>query len=94
MHDYVPFILKEEENRIRSEISGQQISVILMEPLDLARLIDGMGTGVCSTVLSEYKKLSTGEEVASSVLSVSYGVRSSNLLASMRARLIMLLCIC
>ena len=28
LHDYVPFILKEEENRIRSEIDGQQISVI------------------------------------------------------------------
>ena len=28
MHDYVPFILKEEESRIRSEIDGQQLSVI------------------------------------------------------------------
>ena len=28
MHDYVPFILKEEESRIHSEIDGQQLSVI------------------------------------------------------------------
>ena len=28
MQDYVPFILKEEETRIHSEIDGQQFSVI------------------------------------------------------------------
>ena len=28
MQDYVPFILKEEETRIHSEIDGQQLSVI------------------------------------------------------------------
>ena len=28
VHDYVPFILKEEESRICSEIDGQQLSVI------------------------------------------------------------------
>ena len=28
MHDYVPFILKDEENRIRQEIDGKQLSII------------------------------------------------------------------
>ena len=28
MHDYVPFILKHEENRIRQEIDGKQLSII------------------------------------------------------------------
>ena len=28
MHDYVPFILKDEENRIRQEIEGKQLSII------------------------------------------------------------------
>ena len=28
MHDYIPFILNEEESHIRSEIEGQNVSVI------------------------------------------------------------------
>ena len=96
LHDYVPFILKEEENCVCSEIDGQQISVIFDgtssfgEALAIVRFIDGdwrvqqriVGVQMLSTSLS-------GEEVVSeliSVLSVSYGVRSSNLLVSMKDR--------
>lgn len=95
MHDYVPFILKEEENRIRSEIDGQQISVIfdgtsrLGEALAIVvRFIDGDWCVQQRIVRVQMLSLS-GEEVAReliSVLSVSYGVRSSNLLVSMRDR--------
>ena len=97
LHDYVPFILKEEENRIRSEIDGQQISVIfdgtsrLGEALAIVvRFIDGDWCVQQRIVrVQMLSKSLSGEEVAReliSVLSVSYGVRSSNLLASMRDR--------
>ena len=96
LHDYVPFILKEEENRVHSEIDGQQISVIFDgtssfgEALAIVRFIDGDWCVQQRIVrIQMLSKSLSGEEVAReliSVLLVSYGVRSSNLLVSMRDR--------
>ena len=95
--DYVPSILKEEESCIRSEIDGQQISVVfdgtsrLGEALAIIiRFIDQDWCVQQRIVrIQMLSKSLSGEEVARellSVLSVTYGVRSSNLLASMRNR--------
>ena len=96
MHDYIPFILKEEESHIRSEIQGQQLSVIFdgTSPLGeaLAVLLRFVADWSLQQRLVRIQMLSkslTGEEIAReliSVLSVTYGIHSNNLLAAMRDR--------
>ena len=97
MQDYVPFILKEEETRIQSEIDGQQLSVILD---GTSRLGEALAV-VLRFVNSDWSvqqrlvrvqmlsKSLAGEEIAReliSVLSVSYSIRQNDLLAAMRDR--------
>ena len=97
MQDYVPFILKEEEARIRSEISGQQLSVIFD---GTSRLGEALAV-IFRFVDSDWKvqqrlvrmqmlsKSLAGEEIAReliTVLSVNYSVRPDHLLAAMRDR--------
>ena len=97
MHDYVPFILKDEENRIRQEIEGKQLSIIFDGTL---RLGEALAIVVCfvNDDLSIHQRLVrlqmltkslTGEEIAReliTVLSVSYGIHPNNLLGAMRDR--------
>ena len=87
--DYATFILKEEESRIRSEIDGQQISVVFDGTSRLGEALAIIIRFIDQDWCVQLSKSLSGEEVAReliSVLSVTYGVRSSNLLASMRDR--------
>ena len=97
MNDYVPFILKEEESRIRSEIDGQQLSVIfdgtsrLGEALAIVLSFIDNDWSVQQRLVrvQMLSKSLSGEEIAReliSVLSVSYGIRSHNLLSAMKDR--------
>ena len=95
MFDLVPFILKDEDSRIRGEISGKYLSVIfdgtsrLGEVLAIVlRYIDDNWIVQQRLIRMEMlSKSMTGEEIARelvSVLSVTYGVDSKFLLAAMR----------
>ena len=95
MLDYIPFILKEEESRIRAEIEGQSVAVIfdgtsrVGEALAiLLRYIDAEWCVRQRLVrVQMLAKSVTGEELAReliSVLSVTYGIKSNMLLAAMR----------
>ena len=96
MSDLVPFVLKQEEGRIRNEISGKALSVIF----------DGtsrLGEALASIVrfageewtleqrlirLQMLSKSLTGEETAKELintLSVTYSVRHETLLAAVRS---------
>lgn len=96
MHDYIPFILKEEESRIRSEIQGQQLSVIFDGTSRLGEALAVILRFVADWSLQQrlvrvqmLSKSLTGEEIAKeliSVLSVTYSIHSNNLLATMRDR--------
>ncbi len=97
MANLIPFILKEEQERIKHEIDGKRISLVF----------DGTSRlGEAMVVLIRYvsdnweleqrllrvqmlEKSMTGEEIARvliEVLSVGYGVSSTTLLAAMRDR--------
>ena len=97
MYDYVPFILKQEEDCIRTEINGKDVSVIFDgtsrhgEALAIIlRFADD--EWIVQQRLVRVQMLSkslTGEEIAReliNVLSVTYHIRSGNLLATMRDR--------
>lgn len=97
MHDYVPFILKDEENRIRQEIDGKQLSIIfdgtsrLGEALAIVvRFVnDDLSIHQRLVRLQMLIKSLTGEEIARELitaLSVSYSIHPSNLLGAMRDR--------
>ena len=97
MHDYVPFILKDEENRIRQEIDGKQLSIIfdgtsrLGEALAIVvRFVnDDLSIHQRLVRLQMLTKSLTGEEIARELitaLSVSYSIHPSNLLGAMRDR--------
>ena len=97
MHDYIPFIHREEESRVRSEIEGHNVSVIFY---GMSRLGEALAI-ILRFVTPDWRieqrlvqvqmfsKSLTGEEIAReliSVLSVNYSIRSANLLACMRDR--------
>ena len=97
MHDYVPFILKDEENRIRQEIEGKQLSIIfdgtscLGEALAIVvRFVnDDLSIHQRLVRLQMLTKSLTGEEIARELitaLSVSYSIHPNNLLGAMRDR--------
>lgn len=97
MYDYVPFVLKQEEDSIRTELSGKDVSVIfdgtsrLGEALAIIlRFVDDEWIVQQRLVrLQMLSKSLTGEETAReliNVLSVTYHIRSGNLLATMRDR--------
>ena len=97
MHDYIPFIHREEESHVRPEIEGQNVSVIfdgtsrLGEALAIIIWLVSPDWRI-EQRLVQFQMLSkslTGEELAReliSVLSVKYSIRSANLLACMRDR--------
>ena len=89
VHDYVPFILKEEESRICSEIDGQQLSVIFDGTSRLGEALAVVLHFVSSDWSVEQRlvrvqmlsKSLTGEEIAReliNVVSVTYSIRSNN----------------
>lgn len=97
MHEYVPFILKDEESRICREFDGKQLSVILD---GISRLGEALAV-VLRFVNDDFSvqqrlvrvqmlsKSLTGEEIArefTTILSVTYSVRPNNLLGVMRDR--------
>ena len=97
MHDLIPFIHKQEFERIREEINGKDVSVIFD---GTTRLGEALAI-VIRYVNSEWKivkrlvhlqmlvKSVTGEELAReliSVLSVNYGISTQLLLAAMKDR--------
>ena len=93
MLDYIPFILSEEESRIRAEVDRRSVAVIgtsrVGEALAiLLRYIDA--EWFVQQRLARVQMLAksvSGEELAReliSVLSVTYGIRSNMLLAAMR----------
>ena len=97
MHDYIPFILKEEETRVHSEIHGQQLSVVFDGTTRfgeaLAVVLRFVGSDWCVyqrlVRVQILSKSLAGEEIAReliNVLSVTYGIRSNKLLAAMRDR--------
>ena len=97
MFDHVPFILKEEEARLKNEVNGKHISVIfdgtsrLGEALVvIVRFIGEEWTLEQRLIrMQMLSKSMTGQEIAReliSILSVTYGVHSHLLLASMRDR--------
>ena len=94
MFDLVPFILKEEEARIKNEITGKYLfdgTSRLGEALAvIVRFIGEDWTLEHRLIrMQMLSKSMTGQEVAReliSVLSVTYGVRSELLLAAMRDR--------
>lgn len=97
MYDYVPFILKDEENRIRQEIEGKQLSIIfdgtsrLGEALAMVvRFVnDDLSIHQRLVRLQMLTKSLTGEEIARELitaLSVSYSIHPNNLLGAMRDR--------
>ena len=97
MHDYVPFVLKEEENRIRSEISGRKLSVIfdgtsrLGEALAIVLRFISDDWRVHHRIVrvQMLSKSLTGEEIASeliSVLSTAYSIHRKHLIGAMRDR--------
>ena len=92
MHDYIPFILSEEESHVRSEIAGKKVSVVydgtrcLSEALAIIlRFVSKIEQRLVRVQM--LSKSLPGEEIAReliSVLSVSFSIGSSDLLASMR----------
>ena len=97
MCDYIPFILKEEETRIRNEITGRFLSVVfdgtsrLGEALAviLRFISDDWVIQQCLVRVQLLSKSLSGEEIAReliSILSVNYGVQSTQLLGAMRDR--------
>ena len=97
LFDLVPFILKEEEARIRKEITGKCLSVIFDGSSRLGEALAVIVLFVGEEWTLEHRlirmqmlsKSMTGQEVAREligVLSVAYGVRSELLLAAMRDR--------
>ena len=97
MFDLVPFILKEEETRIKNEVTGKHLSVIfdgtsrLGEALAvIVRFVGEQWTLEQRLIrIQMLSKSMSGEEIAReliSVLSVTYGIQSELLLAAMRDR--------
>lgn len=97
MFDLIPFILKEEEARVRKEMTGKYLSVIfdgtsrLGEALVvIVRFVGEEWTLEQRLVrMQMLSKSMSAEEIAReliSILSVTYGVRSELLLAAMRDR--------
>lgn len=95
MHDIVPFILREEETRITSEINGRMLAVIfdgtsrVGEALAvLLRFVDQDWCVQQRLVrVQMLAKSLSGEELAReliSVLSITYSIRPNSLLAAMR----------
>ena len=93
--DYVPFILKGEENKIHQEISGKNVSAIfdgtsrLWEALALLLrfMDDDFSLEQRMVRVQMLSKSLTVEEIAKeliTVLSVTYSIHPSNLLAAMR----------
>lgn len=95
MYDYVPFILREEETRIRNEITGRFLSVMFDSTSQHGEAL----TVILQFVTDEWviqqhfvrlqllTKSLSGEEIAReliSILSVNYGVQSTQLLGAMR----------
>ena len=97
MHDYIPFIHQQEESHVRSEIEGQNVSVIFDGTSRLGEALAIIIRFVSPDWRIEQRlvrvqmlsKSLTGEEIAReliSVLSVNFSIRSANLLACMRDR--------
>ena len=97
MQDYVPFILKEEETHIHSEIDGQQLSVIfdgtsrLGEALVVVLRFVNRDWSVQQRLvrMQMLSKSLAVEEIAReliNVLSITYSIRPINLQAAMRDR--------
>ena len=95
MHDLIPFIHKQELEKIQEEISGKYVSVVFDGTTRLGKAlaivicyVDSewqiMQRLVCLQVLA---KGVTGEELAReviSVLTVNYGISTQLLLAAMK----------
>lgn len=97
MLDYVPFILKVEENKIYQEISGKNVSAIFDGTTRLGEALavllrfmdDDFSLQQRQVRVQMLSKSLTGEEIARellTVLSVTYSIHPSNLLAAMRDR--------
>ena len=97
MHDYIPFIHGEEEKLIRSEIEGQNVAVVFDGTSRLGEALAIIVRYISPDWRIEQRLLRVqmlskslaDEEIAReliSVLSVNFGIRSANLLASMRDR--------
>ena len=97
MHDYVPFILKEEEGRIRREIDRRHLSVILDGTSRLGEALAIILRFVSDDWVLQQRlvrvqmlsKSLTGEELTRElihVLSTTYGIETTNLLGAMRDR--------
>ena len=95
MFDLVPFILKEEEARIKNDIAGKHLSVIFDGTSRLGEALAVIVRFVGEDWTLEQRlirmqmlsKSMAGQEIAReliSILSVTYGVRPELLLASMR----------
>ena len=97
MHHYIPFILSEEESHVHSQIAGKKVSVVYDGTTRLGEALAIILRFVSSDWKIEQRlvrvqmlsKSLSGEEIAReliSVLSVSFSIGSSDLLASMRDR--------
>jgi len=95
MHDYVPFILHQEEKRIQDEINGKVLSVVFDGTARLGEALavilrfvsDGWVIQQRLVRVQLLTKSLTGEEIAReliSILSASYGVQPMQLLGAMR----------
>ena len=95
--DLIPFILKEEEARVRKEITGKDLSIIFDGTSRLGEALAVIVRFVGEEWTLEHwlvrmqmlSKSMTGEQIAREIigiLSVTYGVRSEQLLAAMRDR--------
>ena len=93
MHNYVLFILKDEESRIRQEIEGQQLSIAFNGTSSLREALvifvcfvnDDFSIQQRLGRLQMLTKSLTGEEIAT-VLSVTYSIHQNNCLGAMRGR--------
>lgn len=97
MYDYIPFILKEEETRIRKDIDGRCLSVILDGTSRMGEALaiilryvgDDWDLQQRLVRVQMLSKSLTGEEIAReliNILSGMYGIRSNSLLGAMRDR--------
>ena len=93
----VPFVLKEEENRLKEEISGKNISVCFDGTSRLGEALAIVVRFVGDEWTLEHRlirmkmlsKSMTGEQLAREVLTVvstTYGIKSEQILATMRDR--------
>ena len=93
MYDLIPFILEQEKDKIQSEIKDKHLSIVfdgtsrLGEVLAIIHYVDNWEVKQRLVRLGMLTKSITAEELAReliNVLSVSYGIKSHLLVASMR----------